>query len=164
MDVKPKGFLRRLVDLAVTEIERRSRPPGARPSALNEYARADSPVSDAPTQLQEAEQAARVDSAEGAITLEVVWLRPDEVRIRWSLQEEDLAPARAFIHADAQLAVRTVAFFADHNGVVREASDVAARTLQGELTLQRARPERLLVAVGLLHETEFRSLAHLDVR
>jgi hypothetical protein len=169
MDVKPKGFLRRLVDLAVTEIERRSRSPGASPSSLPpahaDDAAGDSLDRNAPPQLQEVErQPARVDHEEGAITLEVEWVRPDEARIRWSLQDEDLAPARDFIHANAELAVRTVAFCADRNGVVREASDVAVRTLQGELLLQRARPERLLVAVGLLHDAEFRSLAHLEVR
>lgn len=166
MDVKPKGILRRLVELAVTGIERRSRPPGAiRPSSLPTEAR-EEPVDalrSAPDHTFEP-AVVRVADEEGSITLEVVWSGPAEARIRWSLHDEDLEPARALTHARAQLAVRTVAFSADRNGVLREAADVAVSALQGELLLQRPRPQRLLVSVGLLHEAQFCSVAHLEVR
>jgi hypothetical protein len=163
MDVKPKGILRRLVEFAVNGMDRRSRPPGARsslpPAAVERVI--DTPR---PPAVASVTRVATAADEDGSISLEVVWSAPDEARIRWSLREEDLEPARALMHANAQLAVRTVAFSADRSGVLREASDVAVSNLDGELLLHRARPERLLVAVGLLHEAEFCSIAHLEVR
>lgn len=162
MDVKPKGILRRLVELAVNGIERRSRPPAAHSSLPPQAAESGE---DAPrTPPSAIAQVATTNGEDGAITLEVVWAGPEEARIRWSLRDDDLEPARNLIHERAQLALRTVAFSADRSGVLRESSDVAVSDLQGELLLHRPRPQRLLVALGLLHEAEFCSIAHLEVR
>ncbi len=167
MDLKPKVLLKRMVDFALSEIDRRSRPPQRFPAAP--AARADTPAPEV-----EALKAAPVPRktstssrppVEAELPLDVSRAASGAIVVRWSVFESDVSAARSLLEVDGTLVVRLVSFSADPQAFVRrEVVDLPAATSAGYVTVQRPEQERLVVSVGLLAGEQFVSIvhAHLD--
>lgn len=163
MDLKPKGLFKRVFDFAISEIDRRSRPPQRFSSAPSPPASVDAPeepVLRAPPIPVEGKVPV---AAEAELPLEVSRQSSGAVMVRWALTEGDVALARPLASEQAALSLRLVAFSTAGSEVRREVLDLPAATLSGYVTLQRAEHERLVVSVGLLDRESFVSIVHAQL-
>jgi len=166
MDLKPKALLKRMVDFALSEIDRRTRPPerlSSAPSASAEATPADVDVPKAPPVPREAARSSR-PPADAELPLEVTRAASGAVLVRWSVNDADVAAARALLASDSHLIVRLVSFASDAQIFVRrEVADLPAATATGYVTVQRPEQERLVVSVGLLAGEQFVSIVHAQL-
>jgi hypothetical protein len=151
--MKPKTILQRVLDFALAEIDRRSRPvelpvleprdpEPARAHAEPQSARAEQPAQPALNGLE------AVRGADG-----------ERLTLRWSIGEHDVARAESLLSGKAVLCLRVVSFSAGRDDVVREVRDRPGVELTGECELNDA-PQRIVVALGLRTGERFVSIAH----
>ncbi len=167
MDLKPKILLKRVVDFALAEIERRSRPPprfSPAPSPDPADAQALGPQVPRPARLP-TEAVGVADAASDAdMPLELSRAASGALLVRWSLHGDDVAAARPLAAADARLGLRVVSFSADDKARIRrEVLDLPAVALTGHVTLEPPAGERLVVSVGLLGDEQFVSIVHAQL-
>lgn len=166
MDLKPKALLKRMVDFALSEIDRRSRPPERLSSAPSASPEAKTPEVDVPKAAPVLLETARSSRppAEAELPLDVTRAASGAVVVRWSIHETDIVAARALLPRDGNLIVRLVSFAADARTFVRrEVADLPAATSTGYVTVQRPEQERLVVSIGLLAGEQFVSIVHAQL-
>jgi hypothetical protein len=168
--MKPKGLIKRVLDFAVAELERRSRPPPAdapegpslRPSE-RPYARASEaterlqPLADARREGDEERDAKSVRPPLGG--LHVARSERGALKVRWSIAASELSRSATLIDEGAVLCLRLVSFVAARDQVLREVQDRPSVHSQGECEI--ARPDgRAVVSLGLRSGGRFVSIAH----
>jgi hypothetical protein len=163
MDVKPKGLIKRVLDFAVAEFERRSRPPPA-PSDVREdddtapvQQRAYAAESTAPVEAQSAEPKPRPSAAAG---LHLTRGARGALKVRWAVAPEQLRLAATLIEEGAVLCLRVVSFAAGRDHVTREVQDRPSIAAHGECDLTRPDEGRAVVSIGLRSGGRFVSIAH----
>ena len=161
MDLKPKSFIKRVFDFARAELERRARQselagplyegsPESRDSAPFTVERA----SQAPAALTE-----ELPSRALGATLEVARRARGALKVRWSVDSEDIDRSAQLLDAGAVLCLRLVSFETTRDHVLREVQDRPSIAPQGECDI--ARPEgRAVVALGLRAGGRFVSITH----
>lgn len=173
MDLTPKGLLKRVFDFALSEIDRRSRPPERLASEPGPVVAAvdagQAPRSDGQTPREGTHRpretnASHIHAVDADVPLEVTRAASGAVMVRWSVSELEISSARPLAPTDANLTVRLVSFMPDAQvHVRRNVLDLPAETLTGYFTLQRPGNERLVVSVGLLAGEQFVSIVHAQL-
>ena len=160
MDVKPKGIIQRVLDFAVAEFERRSRPPPA-PASNQELEPDPDPTPTAERVAPEAPGAGR-DPKPRAPAAGLHLTRGDRggLKVRWAVSPDELARSAALIDEGAVLCLRIVSFNAGRDHVTREVQDRPSIASQGECDLARTDDARAVVALGLRAGGRFVSIAH----
>jgi hypothetical protein len=158
MDVKPKGIIQRVLDFAVSEFERRSRPP-PRPNQdvgpeLEPTPSAELAAPDAPTTSREPNPRAP------AAGLHLTRAERGGLKVRWAVAPDELARSAALLDEGAVLCLRIVSFNAGRDHVTREVQDRPSIASQGECDLARADDARAVVSLGLRAGGRFVSIAH----
>jgi hypothetical protein len=158
MDIKPKGLIQRVLDFAVAELERRSRPP-ARPS--NDEQLGTSPSASAaevPTEPVVVTGEPKPRAVAGGLHL----TRGERgaLKVRWAVSPEELSRSGALVDEGAVLCLRVVSFNAGRDHVNREVQDRPSIAAQGECELARSEDGRAVVALGLRAGGRFVSIAH----
>ena len=158
MDVKPKGILQRVLDFAVAEFERRSRPP---PRSGSEDDMEPTPAAEA----QAEEPALTPIGGEPkprapAAGLHLTRSERGGLKVRWSVAPDELARSATLIDDGAVLCLRIVSFNAGRDHVAREVQDRPSIASQGECDLARSEDGRAVVALGLRAGGRFVSIAH----
>lgn len=160
MDVKPKGLIKRVLDFAVAELERRSRPPDRPASDYPEHEGRQASLSESSqpiTAPEEASPARSVRPAAGGLHLS----RSERgaLKVRWSVSSDELSRSATLVEDGAVLCLRLVSFAAGRDHVAREVQDRPSVASQGECEI--ARPDgRAVVALGLRTGNRFVSIAH----
>jgi hypothetical protein len=170
MDVKPKGLIQRVLDFAVAEFERRSRPPppvedGVEPfeayAPVGEEPRVPlEPVQPAPSAVPPSAAASERQQRAPAAGLHLTRGQRGALKVRWSVASEELERSAALIEDGAVLCLRVVSFAAGRDHVTREVQDRPSIASQGECDLTRPEEGRAVVAVGLRAGGRFVSIAH----
>ncbi|MDB4976458.1 MAG: hypothetical protein JWN48_4799 [Myxococcaceae bacterium] len=159
MDIKPKNLLKRVLQFARNELERRAVPQDdtARAGARSRF---DSDGHERPSAspLQHGEPS---ESGEPPLPgLEVV--RPHEggpLTLRWAISKADVARARTLISGSSVLCVRLVNFTKGRDDVLREVQDRPNVELRGQCEIGEP-PQRAVVSLGLRAGDRFVSIAH----
>jgi len=159
MDVKSKGLIQRVLDFAVAELERRSRPP-ARPADDDEPQR-----SEASAPASEPSEPVPVASGEpkpraAAAGLHLTRGERGALKVRWAVAPEELSRSAALIDEGAVLCLRVVSFSSGRDHVNREVQDRPSIASQGECDLARSEDGRAVVSLGLRSGGRFLSIAH----
>jgi hypothetical protein len=155
MDMKPKNLLKRVLQFAREELERRARasedgpyesePPFARPLADEGYTAA--PESASPEAPDTHGLEVLRPHAGGALTL------------RWALSEAEVARAGALMSGKPVLCLRLVSFTKTRDDVLREVQDRPGIELSGHVDIQEP-SQRAVVSLGLRAGERFVSIAH----
>lgn len=161
MDIKPKGLIKRVLDFAVAEFERRSRPPPAYGEQPEEavHARAQRATSERPSATPAGEERESKSSRPTLGGLHLARGERGALKVRWSVAADELARSAALIDEGAVLCLRLVSFVTARDHVLREVQDRPSIQSQGECEI--ARPEgRAVVSLGLRAGGRFVSIAH----
>ncbi len=170
--MKPKSLLKRVVDFARAELERRAKlATEAEPEARPHTRPAPSPVGATPAaasattqpdwaapQAPETEAAREPAKATGEKGLEVIHAASG-LKLSWDLSEQDVANARVLLDSDAVLCVRVVAFSPLRDDVMRQVRDRPSVGLQGSCEVGPV-DNAAVVAIGLRAGERFVSIAH----
>lgn len=156
MDVKPKGLIQRVLDFAVAEFERRSRPP-PHPATEDDDTQRVSPSQPAP---ESASAPAAESKPRAAAGLHLTRGERGGLKVRWAVSAEELARSATLIDPGAVLCLRVVNFGAGRDHVTREVQDRPSIASQGECELARPDDGRAVVALGLRAGGRFVSIAH----
>lgn len=160
MDIKPKGLIKRVLDFAVGELERRSRPPARSASTQADAGpsgeSASRAAAGAHTASRQADEGGQRPQAHG---LHVAPVGRGALKVRWSLTPEELRRSSALAEEGAVLCLRLVTFAAGRDHVTREVQDRPSVGSHGECEVGRSEG-RTLVALGLRSGTRFVSIAH----
>jgi hypothetical protein len=184
MDVKSKGLLRRMFDLAVSEIARRAatsepaarrayRPKASEPVrrtvrevagvGVGDYvARVPEPDPAEPAPSAESARAASAESASTpAAHSSVVIVRGDggDLRVRWRVAPEHLARATGLLGEPHVPCLRLITFSRARDAVTRDIQDRPNVGTSGECEVRES-PERLIATFGLRAGERFVSVAH----
>lgn len=154
MDIKPKNLLKRVLQFAREELERRAKnpesswPPPAQPAAPVVRSEVANDVGHVPSADPEVHglEVARSHSG-GALTL------------RWAITEADVARAHALIQGNPVLCVRLVSFTRLRDDVLREVQDRPGVELAGHCEIGEP-AQRAVVSLGLRAGERFVSIAH----
>ena len=158
MDIKPKGLIQRVLDFAVSELERRSRPPAR---ASHEEPIGDEPApSSASALTQPAVVSAEPKPRAIAGGLHLTRGERGALKVRWAVTPDELSRSLALIDEGAVLCLRVVSFSAGRDHVNREVQDRPSIAAQGECELARSEDGRAVVALGLRAQGRFVSIAH----
>lgn len=154
--MKPKNLLKRVLQFAREELERRARSPE------DERAGYDSTpphVRHAPDEgYAPAQEEALAD--EGPRGLEV--LRAADggpLTLRWAVGEDEVARAQALLQGNPVLCLRVVSFSKTRDDVLREVQDRPGIERSGRIAIQEP-AQRAVVSLGLRSGERFVSLAH----
>jgi hypothetical protein len=162
MDMKPKSILKRVLQFAREELERRARPEGD----LGEHSGYDSAPPHARNAVDEGYTGAMqvrdpaLDHEPLLHGLEV--LRPHQggmLTLRWALEQDDVARAEALVSGNPVLCLRLVSFSKLRDDVLREVQDRPGIELEGQCEIQEP-PQRAVVSLGLRAGERFVSIAH----
>jgi hypothetical protein len=162
MDVKPKGLIKRVLDFAVAEFERRSRPPPAPSDDTREeddtapVQRADTTASGVPV----ADHAGEPKLRPSAAGLHLTRGARGALKVRWTVAPDELRRAATLIEEGAVLCLRVVSFAAGRDHVTREVQDRPSIAAHGECDLTRPDEGRAVVSIGLRSGGRFVSIAH----
>src|SRR5690349_5855278 len=127
MDVKPKGIIQRVLDFAVAEFERRSRPP-PRSSGDEE----NEPAAFEPDVGPERSPVPEPKPRAPAAGLHLSRGERGGLKVRWSVAPDELARSAALIDEGAVLCLRIVSFNAGRDHVAREVQDRPSISSHGE--------------------------------
>jgi type II secretory pathway predicted ATPase ExeA len=153
--MKPKSLLKRVLQFAREELERRARPE-------------DLPYDSTPPRAQHAldegytggMQPARDDVEPSLHGLEV--LRPHDggaLKLRWALRDEDVSRAGVMLNGNPVLCLRVVSFSKTRDDVLREVQDRPGIELEGQCEIHEP-AQRAVVSLGLRSGERFVSIAH----
>ncbi|MDB4986384.1 MAG: hypothetical protein JWN04_1562 [Myxococcaceae bacterium] len=150
MDIKPKNLLKRVLQFARQELERRAAPPPEEhePSA----------PSDGKAPMARSLESAPVSPALHG--LEVV--RPHAgglLTLRWAVTQAEVTRAQALVTGKSVLCVRLVNFSKRRADVVREVQDRPNVELSGQCEIGEPQ-QRAVVSLGLRAGDRFVSIAH----
>ena len=156
MDIKPKGLIQRVLNFAVAEFERRSRPPG-RPGHEEPHA-PPAGSADVPTEPVAVTSEPKPRAVAGGLHL----TRGERgaLKVRWAVTPEELSRSGALVDEGAVLCLRVVSFSAGRDHVNREVQDRPSIATQGECEVARSEDGRAVVALGLRAGGRFVSIAH----
>lgn len=164
MDVKPKGLIKRVLDFAVAEFERRSRPP---PPPSDTYDSDDTaPIergldaASSPSTAPRADASVESKPRPSAAGLHLTRGARGALKVRWAVAAEELRLASGLIEEGAVLCLRVVSFGAGRDHVTREVQDRPSIAAQGECELTRPEEGRAVVSIGLRAGGRFVSIAH----
>jgi hypothetical protein len=162
MDIKPKNLLKRVLQFARDELERRAgRQDDDTPDVVDDAPRAEAArepvnatgqVSGAPAAVAPADEA-RVTG------LEVTRPRAGLLALRWAVTKAEVARAEAQLAGNPVLCVRVVTFSKGRDAVLREVQDRPGVDLTGDCEISEP-PSRAVVSLGLRAGDRFVSIAH----
>ena len=152
MDLKPKTFLRRVLDFARAELDRRSRPP----SAAQEES--------VPTMPQASQDFPRDRHVAhpSVCVLDVARTPEGVLHVEWQMSQRDVQRSEALAGQEAVLCLRFVTFEPGRDDVRREVIDRPFVELSGACDLGTA-DVRGVVSIGLRSGERFVSIAHHTV-
>lgn len=160
MDIKPKNLLKRVLQFAREELERRARAQDSSlpPPPLSESSLAASAFgSDAVLGVHDV--ASSTDDP-GVHGLEVVRSHSGSgLTLRWAVTESQVARAQALISGQPVLCVRLVNFSKVRDDVLREVQDRPGVELTGQCEIGEP-SQRAVVSLGLRAGERFVSIAH----
>jgi hypothetical protein len=164
--MKPKNLLKRVLQFAREELERRARSPGDEPPAYDStpphvryaadegYTSAHQPVDSSLTR-----GTASLDASE-LHGLEVLRSHTGgPLTLRWTVDEQAVARAQALLQGHPVLCLRVVSFSKTRDDVLREVQDRPGIERSGRIEIQEP-SQRAVVALGLRSGDRFVSLSH----
>ncbi len=164
--MKPKNLLKRVLQFAREELERRARaddgvgydstPPDTQHAVDEGYIG----VSNVPDSEPSLVSLAHGETERFEPGLEV--LRPHaggSLTLRWALREEEVARAGVLMSGNPVLCLRVVSFSKLRDDVLREVQDRPGIELSGQVEIQEP-SQRAVVSLGLRAGERFVSIAH----
>jgi hypothetical protein len=158
MDMKPKSLLKRVLQFAREELERRARPEDElgydSTPPLAEHA-ADEGYPGV-THVRQPDP----EDGSGLHGLEV--LRPHEgntLTLRWAFHEAEVVRAQALLSGSPVLCLRVVSFSKQRDDVLREVQDRPGIERSGQVEIQEP-AQRAVVSLGVRSGERFVSIAH----
>jgi hypothetical protein len=158
MDIKPKSILKRVLQFAREELERRARPEDE-PGYDSAPPHARHAVDEGYTGAMHVRDSA-LENEPSLHGLEV--LRPHDggtLTLRWALRGDDVARAEALVSGNPVLCLRLVSFSKLRDDVLREVQDRPGIELEGQCEIQEP-SQRAVVSLGLRAGERFVSIAH----
>ncbi|MEY4509796.1 MAG: hypothetical protein RLZZ450_1918 [Pseudomonadota bacterium] len=154
MDIKPKNLLKRVLQFAREELERRAKNPES----------SWPPPAEAPVKLAGTVVANDVGPAHAPDPevhgLEVLRSHSGgSLTLRWAISEAEVARAHALIQGNPVLCVRLVSFTKVRDDVLREVQDRPGVELAGHCEIGEP-AQRAVVSLGLRAGERFVSIAH----